>query len=122
MEDRNSLEYLQSLKQKYSNRYADRPYKPRKADRAAQTNKGRSYPIPEEVMRKLYDEATKRVMGKIGNRPLPDVPEAERGLTEVMRICSLGWVSLEYFKEELRKWERVTGGQDNGTIQETFKF
>lgn len=120
MENKVSLQYLIALKEKSRDRYQGKPCKPRR--QAAQAKKGRSAPIPEEVMGDLHLQASIQIMGKIGKGQRPYVPETEDQLNEAWRIVLLGWASLEYFKKALDKWERITGGNDNGTVQETLKF
>lgn len=117
MEDKNSLEYLQSLKEKSNSRYDCKPYKPRGPEA---TQSQRTETLYDALM-ELYLEASRRVMAR-GKRPLPYVPEAEDELNEAWRVCLLGWADIEYFKKALDNWERITGENDNGIRQETMKF
>lgn len=120
MENENSIEYLQSLKNKSRDRYMGKPCKPMAAE-VAQKQQSNSHVNPSDVLMQLYIAAARRLNAR-GIRPLPYVKEAEDGLNETWRICLLGWASLDYFKKSLDIWELKTGGCDNRPQQEELAF
>lgn len=119
MEDINSLEYLQSLKNESRDRYQEKPCKPLQAAEAMQERKQSSNLLPYDVLMGLYLEAAGR-LNATGKRPLPYIPEAEDELNEAWRVCLLGWAGLEYFKKALEKWERLTGGCDSTLYKDSM--
>lgn len=120
MQDENSIEYLQSLKNKSRNRYQGKPHKPQRTAEVAQAHQ-HNHLLPYDVLMGLYLQAVQRLNAK-GIRPLPHVPSAENELNEVWRCCLLGWASFEYFRQVLSKWELKTAAGDNSSYQQTMKF
>lgn len=122
MQDENSIEYLQSLKNKSRNRYQGKPHKPQRTAEAKQEQKPQTnyHLVPYDVLMGLYLEASRRITAQ-GKRPLPYVKAAEDELNSAWRICLLGWADLDYFKRALDKWERITAGCDT-PHQETMNF
>lgn len=118
MEDRNSLQYLNTLRDSSRNRYSGKPQKPIKAEVAQKQQ--HNHLLPYDVLMQLYREVAGRLNSR-GIRPLPYIPAAEDELNEAWRICLLGWADLDYFKQALAKWSRITGG-DSSSYQEELAF